>query len=55
MGTARPGAVVNPNALVLSPPEVLVARAVEKVDAQGRLTDDATCGFVRDLLAALER
>jgi chromate reductase len=34
-------------------PEVLVARAHEKIDAQGRLTDDTTRGFIRDLLEAL--
>jgi chromate reductase len=35
-------------------PEVLVARAQEKVDAYGRLTDDKTRGFIRDLLVALQ-
>jgi chromate reductase len=35
-------------------PEVMVARVQEKVDAQGRLTDDKTRGFIRDLLMALQ-
>jgi chromate reductase, NAD(P)H dehydrogenase (quinone) len=39
--------------LALLQPEVLVARAQEKFDAQGRLTDEATRGFVRKLLEAL--
>jgi chromate reductase len=34
-------------------PEVLVARAQDKVDAQGRLTDEATRKMVRQLLEAL--
>jgi chromate reductase len=39
--------------LALLSPEVLVARAGEKFDASGRLTDEATRGFVRKLLEAL--
>lgn len=34
-------------------PEVLVARAYEKIDDRGRLRDEATRGFIRDLLEAL--
>jgi chromate reductase len=34
------------NSPVMSQPEVLIARAHEKFDAQGRLTDEATCRFV---------
>jgi chromate reductase len=34
-------------------PEVLVARAHEKFDSSGRLTDEPTRGFVRKLLEAL--
>ena len=35
-------------------PEVLVARAHEKFDKEGRLTDEPTRGFVRKLLLALQ-
>jgi chromate reductase len=35
-------------------PEVLVARAHEKFDAEGRLTDEPTRKFVRQLLEALQ-
>jgi chromate reductase len=38
---------------VLLRPEVLVARAQEKIDAQGRLTDEPTREFIRQLLEAL--
>ena len=38
---------------VLPQPEVLVARAHEKFDAEGRLTDEPTRAFVRRLLEAL--
>lgn len=34
-------------------PEVLVARAYEKIDAEGRLKDEATRNFIRELLDAL--
>lgn len=34
-------------------PEVLVMRAREKFDAEGRLVDETTRGFIRDLLRAL--
>jgi chromate reductase, NAD(P)H dehydrogenase (quinone) len=34
-------------------PEVLVARAHEKFDQEGRLTDEATRGYVRKLLESL--
>jgi len=38
---------------LLNRPEVLVMRAQEKFDANGRLVDETTRGFVRDLLVAL--
>jgi len=44
---------VYTNMLPVNKPEVLVSRAQEKFDAEGRLTDETTRGFVRDLLAAL--
>jgi chromate reductase len=44
---------VYTNMLPINKPEVLVARAQEKFDSRGRLTDDATRGFVRDLMTAL--
>ncbi|HZR45315.1 MAG TPA: NADPH-dependent FMN reductase [Candidatus Manganitrophaceae bacterium] len=34
-------------------PEVLVARAQEKIDPEGRLKDEATRGFIRQLLESL--
>jgi chromate reductase, NAD(P)H dehydrogenase (quinone) len=40
-------------ALPLGKPEVLVARAEQAFDAEGRLVDVAARGFLRDLLAAL--
>ncbi len=39
--------------LTVPKPEVLVARADKVFDADGRLTDDAARGFLRDLLFAL--
>ena len=36
-------------------PEVLIGQAHTKFDAQGRLTDEAARGFIRDLLVALEK
>jgi chromate reductase len=41
-------------ALTLAKPEVLVARAEQAFNAQGKLVDEAARGFLRDLLAALE-
>jgi chromate reductase, NAD(P)H dehydrogenase (quinone) len=38
--------------LTLMRPEVLVGRAHEKFDADGRLTDEGTITFLRELLAA---
>ena len=35
-------------------PEVLIGQAQTKFDADGRLTDEAGRGFIRDLLVALE-
>jgi len=40
-------------ALPLSKPEVLVARATQVFDANGRLVDEAARGFLRDLLVGL--
>lgn len=40
-------------AFVLPKPEVMVARANEAFDDQGRLVNETTRGFLRDLLAAL--
>lgn len=40
------------NCLTLMRPEVLVARAHEKIGRDGRLTDEATATFIRDLLVA---
>ena len=42
-------------ALPLGKPEVLVARAEQAFDAEGRLIDAAARGFLQDLLAALAR
>jgi chromate reductase len=36
-------------------PEVLIGQAQTKFDEQGRLTDDAARGFIRDLLVALDQ
>jgi chromate reductase, NAD(P)H dehydrogenase (quinone) len=36
-------------------PEVLIGQAQTKFDAQGRLTDEAARGFIRDLLIALDK
>src|SRR5215468_12760253 len=38
----------------LNKPEVLIGQAQTKFDAEGRLTDEAGRGFIRDLLVALE-
>jgi chromate reductase len=38
---------------VLGPPEVLIARAQDKFDENGRLTDEATGRFLGRLLASL--
>ena len=38
----------------LNKPEVLIGQAQTKFDADGRLTDEAGRGFIRDLLVALE-
>ena len=40
-------------ALTVPKPEVLIARADKAFDAEGRLTDEAARGFLRDLLFAL--
>src|SRR5271157_467696 len=39
----------------LNKPEVLIGQAQTKFDAEGRLTDEAGRGFIRDLLVALEQ
>src|SRR6201993_2197198 len=39
----------------LNKPEVLIGQAQTKFDEQGRLTDEAARGFIRDMLAALEK
>ena len=38
---------------VLNKPEVMIGGAAEAFDAEGRLVDETTRGFVRDLVAAL--
>ena len=58
MGTARGQyhlrqVCVFTNMLPLNRPEVFVARAHEKFDAQGRLSDDSTRSHIRKLLEAL--
>ena len=40
-------------ALPLGKPEVLVARAEQVFNAEGKLVDPATCGYLQDLLTAL--
>jgi chromate reductase len=44
---------VYTNMLPLNQPEVLIARAQERFDANGRLTDETTRDFIRKLLEAL--
>ena len=39
----------------LNKPEVLIFQAQNKFDADGKLTDEAARGFIRDLMAALLR
>jgi chromate reductase len=39
----------------LNKPEVLIGQAQTKFDANGRLTDEAARGFIRDMLVALEQ
>jgi chromate reductase len=46
-------AFVFTQTLAVLQPEVLVAKAHEKFDAEGRLTDETTRKFVRQLLEAL--
>jgi len=38
----------------LNKPEVLIGQAQTKFDAEGRFTDEAGRGFIRDLMAALD-
>ncbi len=42
------------NMYPLNKPEVFIAQAQNKFDASGKLTDETTRGFVKDLMAALE-
>jgi chromate reductase len=42
-------------ALPLGKPEVLIARAGQAFDAEGRMIDETARGFLRDLLMALEQ
>jgi len=44
---------VSTNMFPLNKPEVLVMRAQEKFDADGRLVDETARGLIRDLLMAL--
>jgi chromate reductase, NAD(P)H dehydrogenase (quinone) len=44
--------LVNLNAIVMPQPAVLIARAQEKFDAAGRLTDDETAKHIRTFLSA---
>src|SRR5215831_18238803 len=39
----------------LNKPEVLIGQAQTKFDADGRLTDEAARGFIRDMMVALEQ
>ena len=39
----------------LNKPEVLIGQAQTKFDDQGKLTDEAARGFIRDMMAALDR
>ena len=39
----------------LNKPEVLIGQAQTKFDAEGNLTDEAAKGFIRDMMAALDR
>lgn len=41
------------NMHVVNKPEVMIGGAAGKFDAEGRLTDEPTRGFIRDLLVAL--
>lgn len=45
--------LTHTGALPLGKPEVLVARAEQAFDSEGRLIDEAARAFLRDLLAAL--
>ena len=42
------------NMFPLNKPEVLIAQAQNKFNASGKLTDETTRGFIKDLMAALE-
>lgn len=47
------GILFHTNCHVVNKPEVLLMKAKEKFDADLRLTDEASRGFLRDLLVAL--
>ena len=47
--------VIFLNMLPLNKPEVAIATAQAKFDAAGKLTDEATRGFIRDQMAALDK
>jgi chromate reductase len=58
MGTVRAQLALRQSLLftetyVLMKPEIMVTRAADKFDADGRLTDETTRGLVRQLLEAL--
>lgn len=42
------------NMLPLNKPEVMIPQAQNKFDANGKLTDETTRGFIRDLIVALD-
>jgi hypothetical protein len=44
---------VYTNSFVVNKPEVLIAFAKEKFDNRGRLTDEASRGFLRNLILSL--
>jgi chromate reductase len=57
-GTARAQMVLRQvlthiGALVLPKPEVMVAKAQDAFDEQGKLVNETTRGFLKDLLVAL--
>ena len=58
LGTARAQyhlrqSLLSLNALVLNRPEVMIAGVNKLIDEEGRLTDETTVDFVRQLLAGL--
>ena len=58
LGTARAQyhlrqSFVYLNACVINKPEVMIGSAATRFDEQGNLTDEATRGFIKALLASL--